>query len=57
MNTRLSDEQKRSLLHDGYVIIRNAVPLAQSQRVRELIEAQLITDEGEKSFLGLRLTR
>ena len=41
----LSDEQKRQFLSDGYIVIRNAVPLEICQKARELIIASLPKDE------------
>ncbi|MEM7018582.1 MAG: hypothetical protein AAF512_14725 [Pseudomonadota bacterium] len=45
MQTHLTEEQKRQLYYDGYVIIKNAVPKETSQRAKELISQILPKDE------------
>jgi hypothetical protein len=42
---QLSNTQKQQLFHDGYLIIRDAVPFEVSQRARERITAALPEDE------------
>ena len=43
--TRFTEEQKQQFLRDGYIVIRNAVPIEISRKAREVIKATLPRDK------------